>query len=170
MHEPPAALRATGIIVAMTVVLAIVAIAFALPAARSKPHDVPIGAVGPQAASGQVASLLEQNAPGAFAVTSYADEAALRTAIRDREVYGGVSFGQDGRTLLIATGGSPAVAQLLTQVGARHLPAGRGAAAHRGSGPADGRRSARRRAGGLRAADHPGRSAAGDRAGARAQA
>ena len=118
VHEPPAALRATGIIVAMTVVLAIVAIAFALPAARSKPHDVPIGAVGPQAASGQVASLLEQNAPGAFAVTSYADEAALRTAIRDREVYGGVSFGQDGRTLLIATGGSPAVAQLLTQVGA----------------------------------------------------
>ena len=50
-------------------------------------------------------------------MTTYADEAALRTAIRDREVYGGISFGPDGRTLLIATGGSPAVAQLLTQVG-----------------------------------------------------
>ena len=55
VHEPPAALKATGIIVVMTVVLAIVAIAFALPAARSKPHDVPIGAAGQQAASGQVA-------------------------------------------------------------------------------------------------------------------
>ena len=63
-----------------------------------------------------MAKQLEQNAPGAFAVTTYADEAALRTAIRDREVYGGISFGQD-RTLFIATGGSPAVAQLLTQIG-----------------------------------------------------
>ena len=124
-HEPPAAVRAAGIVVVLTVLLAIVAIAFALPAARSKPHDVPIGAVGPQAAAsglgapparGGVAKQLEQNAPGAFAVTTYADEAALRTAIRDREVYGGISFGQD-RTLFIATGGSPTVAQLLTQIG-----------------------------------------------------
>ena len=115
-HGPPAAVRAAGIVVVLAVLLALVAIAFALPAARSKPHDVPIGAVGPQAASGQVANLLEQNAPGAFAVTTYADEAALRTAIRDREVYGGISFGQD-RTLLIATGGSPTIAQLLTQIG-----------------------------------------------------
>jgi hypothetical protein len=126
-HKPPAAVRATGIVVLLTVVLATLAIAFALPAARSKPHDVPIGAVGPQAARGQIADLLEQNAPGAFAVTTYADDAALRTAIRDREVYGGISFGPGpdvvgqaaptGGTLLIATGGSLTVAQLLTQVG-----------------------------------------------------
>src|ERR1700694_2141096 len=132
-HEPLAALRATAIVVALTTVLAIIAIAFALPAARSKPHDVPIGAVGPQTASGQgalprerevppparrgVAGLLEQNAPGAFAVTTYPDEAALVTAIRDREVYGGISLGQGGPKLLIATGASPTVAQLLTQVG-----------------------------------------------------
>ena len=68
-NEPPAALRATGIVAVLAVVIAIVAIAFALPAARSKPHDVPIGAAGPQAASGQIAGILEQNAPGAFDVT-----------------------------------------------------------------------------------------------------
>jgi hypothetical protein len=117
VHEPPAAVRATGIVVALIVVLAIVAIAFALPAARSKPHDVPIGAAGPQAASGLVADVLEQHAPGAFAITYYPGEAALRDAIRNRDVYGGISFGPDGRTLLIATGGSPLVAQMLTQVG-----------------------------------------------------
>ena len=116
-HEPPAALRATGVVAVLTVVIALVAIAFALPAARSKPHQVPIGAAGPQAASGQVADLLEHNAPGAFAITYYPGEAALRDAIRNRDVYGGISFGPDGRTLLIATGASPAVAQLLTQVG-----------------------------------------------------
>jgi hypothetical protein len=115
-HEPPAALRATGVVAVLTVVIALVAIAFALPAARSKPHHVPIGAAGPQAASGQVADLLEHNAPGAFAITYYPGEAALRDAIRNRDVYGGISFGPDGRTLLIATGASPAVAQLLTQV------------------------------------------------------
>jgi hypothetical protein len=116
-HEPPAALRATGIVAVLTIVIALVAIAFALPAARSKPHDVPIGAAGPQAASGQVADMLEQNAPGAFEITYYPGEAALRDAIRNRDVYGGISLRPEGRTLLIATGASPTVAQLLNQVG-----------------------------------------------------
>jgi hypothetical protein len=124
-HEPPAALRASGLVAVLTVVIALVAIAFALPAARSKPHDVPIGAAGPQAASGQVADLLEQNAPGAFEITYYPGEAALRDAIRNRDVYGGISLGPEGRTLLIATGASPTVAQLLSQVGS-------GIAAHAG--------------------------------------
>jgi hypothetical protein len=126
VHEPPAVIRATGIVVALTVVLAIVAIAFALPAARSKPHNVPIGAAGPQVAgsglgsppSGRgIADMLEQHAPGAFAITYYPGESALRDAIRNRDVYGGISFGPDGRSLLIATGGSPMVAQMLTQIG-----------------------------------------------------
>jgi hypothetical protein len=117
VHEPPAPIRAAGIVVVITVALAILAIAFALPAARSKPHNIPIGAAGPQAASGQVSDVLEQHAPGAFAITYYPGEAALRDAIRNRDVYGGISLGPDGRSMLIATGGSPVVAQLLTQIG-----------------------------------------------------
>lgn len=116
-HEPPAAVRATGVVVVLTVVLAIVALAFALPAARTAPHDVPIGAAGPQAASGQIAATMEKQAPGAFSFTYYPGEAALRDAIRNREVYGGIALGPDGRSLLIATGGSPMVAQMLTQIG-----------------------------------------------------
>jgi hypothetical protein len=115
--DPPEALRATGVVVALTAVLALIAIAFALPAAKSKPHDVPIGAVGAPAASGQVADMLERSAPGAFSLTIYPTEAALRSAIRDRDVYGGVLLGPEGRKLLIATGASPAVAQLLNQFG-----------------------------------------------------
>lgn len=117
VHEPPPALRAAGIVAVLVVVIAIVAIAFAVPAAKSKPHDVPIGAAGPQAASGQVADMLDQNAPGAFDLTYYPSEDALRDAIRNRDVYGGFAVGPEGRTLLIATGASPAVAQLLSQVG-----------------------------------------------------
>jgi hypothetical protein len=116
-HEPPAALRATGIVVVLAIVVAIFAIAFALPAASSKPHDVPIGVVGPPAVTSQVTDRIEHANPGAFAVTTFADENALRSAIRDREVYGGFSFGPNDRALLIATGGSPMVAQMLTQIG-----------------------------------------------------
>jgi hypothetical protein len=115
--NPPESLRATGIVIALTAVLALVALAFALPAAKSKPQDIPIGAVGPSAASGQVADLLDRNAPGTFKLTVYPDEDALRNAIHDRDVYGGVVMGPDHQALLIATGASPTVAQLLTQLG-----------------------------------------------------
>ncbi|AMO63484.1 integral membrane protein [Mycolicibacterium phlei] len=116
-HEPPAVVRATGIVVMMTVVVAILALAFALPAARSAPHEVPIGAAGPQAAGGQIAGILEQQSPGAFALTYYPSPDALRAAIENRDVYGGFALGPDGPTLMIATGGSPMVAQMLTQIG-----------------------------------------------------
>ncbi|MGV0746211.1 ABC transporter permease [Mycolicibacterium sp. XJ870] len=116
-HEPPAALRAIGIIAVLTVAIALVAIAFALPASRSKPHDVPIGVAGPQAATSQIAERLEQQAPGAFAVTFYPGEQALRDAILNRNVYGGIALGPDRPALLTATGASPAVAQLLNQIG-----------------------------------------------------
>lgn len=117
VHEPPAAVRATGVIVVLTVVIAIIALAFALPAARSAPHDVPIGAAGPQAAGGQVAATLERQAPGAFSVAYYPGADALREAIRNRDVYGGIAFGAGGPTLMTATGGSPMIAQMLTQIG-----------------------------------------------------
>ncbi|TFV59101.1 ABC transporter permease [Mycobacterium sp. PS03-16] len=117
-HESPAAARATGIVVLLTAVIALVALAFALPAARSGPHGVPIGVAGPQAANGQVAAALDQRAPGAFEVTYYPSRDALRDAIRDRQVYGGLAVGPEGRTLLIATGASPIIAQTLTQLGA----------------------------------------------------
>ncbi|MDY6998366.1 MAG: ABC transporter permease [Actinomycetota bacterium] len=118
-HQPSPAARATGIVVAITAALAVVAIAFALPATRSQPHDVPIGAAGPQAAGGQLSAMLEQNAPGAFDVTFYPGRSALAQAIRNREIYGGIAAPAEPggpATMLIATGASPAIAGLLTQL------------------------------------------------------
>ena len=120
----PAAIKAAAIVVGLTAILAVILIAFGLPASRSAPHDVPIGVAGPAAATEQVRQLLEQKSPDAFAVTTYADDAALRAAIRNREAYGGISFGAGtpmeggGPTLLTASGASPMIAQLLNQVGA----------------------------------------------------
>jgi hypothetical protein len=115
--EPPPAVRAVGIVAALIVAIAVVALAFALPAARSKPHDVPVGVAAPSPAATQLSDQLGHSAPGAFAVTMYADEAALRAAVEHRDVYGGLAMTPQGPTLLVATGGSPVVAQLLTQVG-----------------------------------------------------
>src|SRR5437899_3317652 len=117
VHEPPAVMRAAGLVLVLTLGVAILFIAFGLPAAKSGPHEVPIGISGPQAANGQFAGMLEQKSPGSFAVTYYPGEAALRTAIRNRDVYGGIAIAPQGPTLLLATGGSPMVAQMLTQVG-----------------------------------------------------
>lgn len=116
-HEPPPAVRATAVVVGLCLVIAIVALAFALPAAKSGPHDIPIGVAGPQAAEGRITAVLDQRAPGAFAVTYYPGEQQLRDAIRGRQVYGGLTLGPDGPALFIASGAGPAVAQLLTQLG-----------------------------------------------------
>ncbi|WP_029117128.1 hypothetical protein [Mycobacterium sp. URHB0044] len=126
-HEPPAVVRAMGIVIALTLGLAVLFIAFGLPAVHSAPRDLPIGIAAPQAVVSQIDAQLEQKAPSGFAVTTYRDDAALRAAILDREVYGGIvaSPGQ-GTTLMLATGGSPMVAQLLT-------PIGDGIAAHSGT-------------------------------------
>ncbi|MFC7597982.1 hypothetical protein ACFQU3_21890 [Terrabacter sp. GCM10028922] len=105
-----------GVIVALAVVLGIVLTAFALPAANSAPRDVPIGVAGPAAASAQVTAALNGRAPGAFEVNAFADEAALTSAIRDRDVYGGIVVTVTGPKVLTAPAGSPAVAQLLTNL------------------------------------------------------
>ena len=105
-----------GALVLLTIVVGLVLTAFALPAIKSAPRNVPIGVAGPAQVATQVDSALEQRAPGAFDVTAYPDEAALTAAIRNRDVYGGISVTPQGATMLTAPAGSPAVAQLLTAV------------------------------------------------------
>ncbi|MGE0214739.1 ABC transporter permease [Mycolicibacterium sp.] len=119
-HQPPPAVQAAGMIVAITAVLAVLALAFALPATRSGPHDVPVGIAGPDAAGGQLADSLQHTAPGAFAVTYYPSEDALSAAMLDREVYGGIALPTEPgapATVLTASGASPVVAQLISQLG-----------------------------------------------------
>ncbi|MDN5796635.1 MAG: hypothetical protein L0H79_12880 [Intrasporangium sp.] len=107
-----------GVLVGLTILIGLVLTAFALPALHSSPRDVPIGVAGPPAAVGRLTVDLAQQAPGAFAATTYADQGALTQAIRDREIYGGVVVATDGPTVLTAPPGSPAVAQGLATLAA----------------------------------------------------
>ncbi len=97
--------------VPLFVVLAV--LAFAWPAARLAPRDLPVGVVGTGPAAQQAVAGLTHHDPGAFDFRLYADTAAARTAIVDRRVYGAIEVTADAVTVLTASAASPVVAQLL---------------------------------------------------------
>ncbi|MCC5578161.1 hypothetical protein IMZ11_21270 [Microtetraspora sp. AC03309] len=53
---------------------------------QPRPHDVPVAVVGPAQATTRIDAALAARAPGAFALTAYADEGTARAALADREV------------------------------------------------------------------------------------
>jgi hypothetical protein len=108
-------IRIAGLVAGVTVVLAVMLTAFAWPAIRSAPHDLPFAVAGPPPAVAQVAAQLEQRSPGVFRLVRLAGRDAARDAIRDRRVYGALVLEPMGATMLVATAASPVVAQALSQ-------------------------------------------------------
>ncbi|MER5940991.1 ABC transporter permease [Streptomyces sp. NPDC001928] len=106
--------RLIAVVVLVPLLAALALWAFAWPAARTAPRDLPLGVAGPTAAAAQVEQQLNRH-EGAFDIHRYADETAARDAIEDRTVYGAVVVTPQGPELLTASAASPAVAQLLQQ-------------------------------------------------------
>ncbi|PRY48780.1 hypothetical protein LY71_108158 [Geodermatophilus tzadiensis] len=100
---------AAAVAVGLTVLLA----AFAWPATRTAPRDVPVAVVGPPAAVEQVRAAVEQTRPGALELRPAADLAEARQLVADREVYGALVLDPAAPTVVVATQAGPAVAQLL---------------------------------------------------------
>ncbi|MFC9694126.1 hypothetical protein ACFTSF_36615 [Kribbella sp. NPDC056951] len=117
-RQPPL----VAIVLLLTAVLTVLLIAFAWPAARSAPRDVPIAVAGPSQAIGQVQAGLEQAMPGGFEITQVADRAAAAQKIEDREVYGAIVLDPAQPEVLTASAGGPVVAQLLAQLATRLSP------------------------------------------------
>ena len=103
--------------VALPLMIVLAVLAFAWPNARLAPRDLPVGIVGTSPASQQAVAALTRAEPGGFSFTLYADQAAARTAIRDREVYGAFQLTPGRLTVLEASAASPTVAQLLASTG-----------------------------------------------------
>ena len=104
--------RAVPIVTALLLLQAVLVLLFVVPGRSPEPHGLPVGVVGPAAA--QVAPALGGDA---FEVHRYADAAAAREAIREREVYGAV-VPAEGR-VLVASAASPVVAQQLRELAPR---------------------------------------------------
>jgi hypothetical protein len=103
--------------VVMPLMIMAAALAFAWPAARIAPRDLPVGIVGAQPASQQAVAGLTRTEPGAFALQRYAGLPQARSAIENRAVYGAFIITSQRITVLEASAASPAVAQLLSTVG-----------------------------------------------------
>jgi hypothetical protein len=112
-----------AVVVLVPVLAALALWAFAWPASRVAPRDLPLGVAGPPAAAAQVEKQLERH-EGAFEIHRYADEAAARDAIKDRSVYGAVVVTQQGPELLTASAAGPVVAQFLQQAVGQQAAAG----------------------------------------------
>jgi hypothetical protein len=108
-----------GLVALFAVVLTVLLTAFAWPAVRSAPRDLPVAVAGPETATAALTEALATGQPGALAVRSVPDETAALAAIRDREVYGAVVVAPGAPPrVLVASAASPVVAQALTQVAA----------------------------------------------------
>ncbi len=124
-HPPWRQLTIVSLVIPLLIVLAV--LAFAWPAARIAPRDLPVGIVGTGPASQQAAAGLTRAEPGAFDIRLYPSQSAARTAIEDRSVYGafvitgitGITGNGRRITVLEASAASPTVAQLLTAVGGK---------------------------------------------------
>ncbi|MFE6161216.1 ABC transporter permease [Streptomyces sp. NPDC056486] len=120
---PPQGRRMVAVAILVSALVALALWAFAWPATRTAPRDLPLGVAGPAAATAPLQTQLGQH-KGAFEIHEYADEAAARDAIEDRAVYGAVVVTPQGMKLLTATAASPVVAQLLEQAVTVQAPEG----------------------------------------------
>ncbi len=114
-HPPWRQLLIVSVLLPVAIVAAV--LAFAWPAARIAPRDLPVGIVGAGPAGQAAVESLDHAQPGAFDFHLYSDEADASTAIRERDVYGAFIFTPAGITVLEASAASATVAQLLTTAG-----------------------------------------------------
>ncbi|MFF2700892.1 ABC transporter permease [Streptomyces cyaneofuscatus] len=115
--------RAVAVVLLIPLVVTLALWAFAWPAARIAPRDLPVGVAGAAPAADQLGRQFEQR-EGAFEVHRFDDEAAAREAIEDRVVYGAVVAGPEGPHVFTATAASPVVAQLLREAVTAAAPEG----------------------------------------------
>lgn len=115
--------RLVAVVLLVPMVVALALWAFAWPAARMEPRDLPVGITGSAPAAERLQQRLRQH-DGAFEIHRYGSEAAARAAIEDRSVYGAVVVGAKGPELLTASAAGPVVAQLLREAVTASAPTG----------------------------------------------
>lgn len=105
--------RAVAMTVALPLVISLAVMAYAWPASRVAPRDLPVGIVGTGVAGQHAVEGLERSRPGGFDFHLYPDEVSARSAIKGREIYGAFVVTPGSFTVLQATAASTSVAQLL---------------------------------------------------------
>ncbi|MFC8931667.1 ABC transporter permease [Rhodococcus sp. NPDC057135] len=108
--------KLVAVVLGLSAVIGLMLLAFVLPSVNSGPHELKLGISGPAQATTQISASIEASKPGAFDTQDFADADALRDAIRNRDVVGGIVVDATGPHVLIATAGGTPIAQTLTGV------------------------------------------------------
>lgn len=108
--------KLVAVVLGLSAVIGLMLLAFVLPSVNSGPHELKLGITGPAPATEQISTSLEASKQGAFDTREFADADALRDAIRNRDVVGGIAVDATGPHVLIATAGGIPIAQTLTGV------------------------------------------------------
>ena len=115
-RRPPARFRPLAGFVLASAAFAAIFVALILSAFHApRPHDLPVGVVGPAAVTSRVEHALDSAVPGAFAWRGYPTGTAAQTGIAQRAVNGALVASGPSLRLLVAQGGGTAPAQFLTQ-------------------------------------------------------
>ncbi|MFF8401053.1 ABC transporter permease [Streptomyces sp. NPDC015684] len=125
--------------VALPLLISLGVMAYAWPAARTAPRDLPVGIVGTSTASQGAVESLAHSKPDGFDFHLYPDEVSARSAIRKRDVYGAFVVTPGSVTVLEASAASPTVAQSLGRAGRQLAAHSSQSAADRVASPAHGR-------------------------------
>jgi FtsH-binding integral membrane protein len=101
----------------LAVLIAVFALVYSNVAANHspKPHNLPVGIVGPGPAADAARAQLARVEPGGFKVYDYASLSAAKTAVLNRSIYGAYEPAP-APVLLTANAASPPVAALLQRV------------------------------------------------------
>ncbi|MFD5141869.1 hypothetical protein [Streptomyces sp. NPDC058401] len=106
--------KLTLVVLGLAALITTMLCAFALPSLHSGPHRVPIGVTG----SDGVPEALRQSADGeAWDVRRYPSPAALREAVEDRDIAGGLAVTAHRIDVYTATAGGPSATSALTALG-----------------------------------------------------
>lgn len=117
-NGPPPNVKLLGVVLGLTVVIALMLLAFVLPSINSGPHDLKLGVAGPAPATERIETGLAHAKPGAFETQTFDDADAVRSAIEHRDIAGGLVVTEDGPTMLVASAGGAPIEQTLTAVAA----------------------------------------------------
>ncbi|WP_326841265.1 hypothetical protein OHB33_02650 [Streptomyces sp. NBC_01558] len=112
---PPGTGRKLALVVlGLSALIAAMLCAFALPSLHSGPHHVPIGVTGPREAT----EAIQGNVDGpAWDVRLYKTSDAVETAVRNKDIAGGLAVTAHGVDVYTATAGGPSATSALTALG-----------------------------------------------------
>jgi hypothetical protein len=117
---PAATLLALALAAGVIAVQFIMVTAYAWSAASTAPRNIPVAIAGPARAVDIVTGELDTAMPGAFRLLPAGTTAQARQDITSREAYGAILVSGPARIdVLVASGGSPAVASVLTAMAAK---------------------------------------------------